>query len=120
MAVYVLALAGLHAGLTDRSRQMQISDAFTIVKRIHVNPVASQALTTSKSIIYMLQRDEQKAPIYKLSRSKAPETQQIEGCKHQRKTSGPSYSTRRAFTFAPAITLPIEVPSQKFLFLQCL
>ena len=33
----------------------------------------------------MLQRDEQKAPIYKLSRSKAPETQQIEGYKHQRK-----------------------------------
>ena len=48
---------------------------------------------------------QEKAPIYKLSRSKARKKQQTCGYRHPRKTSGLFNDTARASTLAPAIIL---------------
>ena len=50
--------------------------------------IQSQFLTMHSitNLLYMLQHDERKAPIYKLSSSNAPKTQQAEGFTHPIKT----------------------------------
>ena len=55
---------------------------------------------------------EEKAPVYRLSRSKAPKTQQI-----QEKPVNFFYCSTRASTLVSAITLLTQVPLQKFPFL---
>ena len=54
-----------------------------------------QALTMHvlTSLLYMLQRMNEKKNTSKLSRSKAQKPQQVAGYKHKRKTSGHFYST---------------------------
>ena len=53
-----------------------------------------------KFLLYMLQRDQRKAPIIKLSHSKAPSTQQAESFNRVNKTS--KFFSNRDGTFAPA------------------
>ena len=48
---------------------------------------------------------QEKAPIYRLSRSKAPKTQQTYGYKHTRQTSWLFNDTARAPTLDPEIIL---------------
>ena len=55
-----------------------------------------------------------KAPVQRLSRSKAPKTQQICHYRHTRKTSELFYCLTRASTLVSATTLLTQVPLQKF------
>ena len=60
---------------------------------------------------------EEKAPVYRLSRSKAPKTQQICHYRYTRKTGELFCLSARGSTLASAITLLTQVPLQKFPFL---
>ena len=61
------------------------SDVFSEAEHWHKNPVSSLSYAgVSKSIIYITTH-KQEAPIYQLSHSKAPKTQQNVGYKHMSK-----------------------------------
>ena len=60
---------------------------------------------------------QEKTPIQRLTRSKAPKTQQICHYRHTRKTSELFYCLTRASTLASATILLTQVPLQKFPFL---
>ena len=79
------------------------SYAVSEVKHRHGNSVESlQCARVDKLIIYVTMH-KQKAPIYKLSRSKVPTTQKIQAYRHTRKNSGSFYGTAKAPTLASAI-----------------
>ena len=72
----------------DTRKNPKKIDTVAEVKHRHGNSVASlERARVNQSIIYIIMR--KKAPIYKLSRSKAPKTQKICHYRHARKTSVP-------------------------------
>ena len=103
----------LHAGLNHQLRRMQM-------KRIMKNDEnqgqwrlfwsGTQKLNFRKIHLHMLA----KAPIYTLSRCKAPKTPQVAGYKHTKKTNRLFHGTNRALTLTSAIILLTQVLMQKF------
>ena len=71
--------------ITKACEKPEESDAVFEVKHRHGNSVAH----VNKSNMYIIMRKE-KAPIYKLSRSKAPNTKNLP-YRHARKISGPIF-----------------------------
>ena len=57
------------------------------------------------SLLYMLQRDEQKPPIDRLSRSETPKTQQVEHWQHPKKPEILFVTVNRGGTLAPTNAL---------------
>ena len=89
--------------------------------------IAVLTVHTKTSLVFTFQRSmqankninlwEEKAPVYRLSRSEAPKTQQICHYKHTRKTGELFCLSTRASTLVSATTLLTQVPLQKFPFL---
>ena len=89
----------VHAGLNNWLQHIQInkiietkktedSDVFFPKRNIDIkNPVPSLDHAPVDKSIKSLTTHKQKAPIYKLSLNKAPNTQPVAGSKHKRKTS---------------------------------
>ena len=98
-----------------------------VEKHKHLTSIAVLTVHAKKSLLYTFQRSMQankninlwyeKAPIYKLSRRKAPKTQQVFHYKHTRKTSGLFHCSTRASILVSTIIWLTQVPLQKFPFL---